>query len=130
MCEMSKAHVCMNADDGAEGSSLIWCCRLCSMCVCVCVLGCSVINATNEICLPHHFSINYILWPLVELNLSPISLDVFHLESCPHLSLRSHFFQMMKPICFVIGCVRARCEHEPRHLNLFYYHTCLRSGKP
>lgn len=35
--------------------------------------------AVNEICLPHHFSINYILWPLVELNFSPISLHFFTL---------------------------------------------------
>lgn len=56
--------------------------------VCVCVFV-SPINAPNEICLPHHFSINYILWPLVELNLSPM-FTLLHVP--PQVEIVSFFF--------------------------------------
>lgn len=42
--------------------------------VCVCVCATSLDGGKREIYLPHHFSINNILWPFVELNLSPMSL--------------------------------------------------------
>lgn len=60
----------------------------------VAVMACTVSHrmALNEICLPHQFSINYILWPLVELNLSPISLSFSTLfRDHTALFLLSHF---------------------------------------
>lgn len=52
------------------------------------------INAPNEICLPHHFSINYILWPLVELNLSPMFTLLYFLPQVVHsaVCLSSFFY--------------------------------------
>lgn len=62
--------------------------------------------AVNEICLPHHFSINYILWPLVELNLSLISLS-FSTSIRDHTALFSLHSRVFKAAYFVSVTIRA-----------------------
>lgn len=132
ICEMSKAHVCMNADDadGGESSSLMVSPFTWHVCACfgfVCD-QCNewdmfVASLFNKL---HFMAVSWawfkpdftVRFPprVVFASFTPFTFFPFRISA-----LVSKWWNQYT----LLLVVSARCEHEPRHLNLFYCYTCL-----